>query len=219
MPNWCDNKLEICGSDADVDKFMKENMEDGKLSFAKAVPEPEYEGRMGWNNNWRIENWGTKWEPDMRHDYKEGDNTLYFDTAWSPPDIWLETVANKYPNLCFSLRYAEGGCDFSGFIKYLYGELVRNEEGDYGKYYGEQYCENCEECINWDCCDNGWNRKFDMCTNCFDKACKTIKSAVRTKKIEKLPQKLACMRMGRNPIVDNYLMRKVFIPRLNECVA
>jgi len=197
---------------------MKENMEDGKLSFAKAVPEPEYEG--GWDRlNWRIDNWGTKWNPEMRHDYKEGDKTLYFETAWSPPDGWLKPVANKYPNLCFSLRFAEPGCDFSGIIKWEYGELVKKDSGDNGVYYGLRYCENCGDCISWDCCDTDWNHDFGMCTNCFDEACKTIKSAVRTKKIEKLPQKLACMRMGRNPIVDNYLMRKVFVPRLNECVA
>ena len=37
-------------------------------------------------------------------------------------------------------------------------------------------------------------------------------------KVENLPKKLACMRMGRNAIVNNYLMRKVFIPRLHDCV-
>ena len=215
--NWCENELEICGSDADVEKFMKENMEDGELLFAKAVPEPEYES-VRERYDWRIQNWGTKWETRI-HYTEEGYNTLYFETAWGPPDSWLESVANKYPNLCFSLRFAEPGYDFSGIIKWEYGELVENEEGDCGEYYGERYCENCDEGVNWDCCDTDWNDEFDMCTRCFDKACKTIKSAVRAKKIEKLPCKLACMRMGRNPIVDNYLMRKVFIPRLNECVA
>lgn len=219
MPNWCANEFKIGGSDADVDKFMKENMEDGELSFAKSVPEPEYDGEGDWYD-WRIQNWGSKWEPEMWSEFfQEGDKTLYFNTAWGPPDGWLEKVANKYPNLCFSLRFAEGGCDFSGIMEYEYGELVQNEEGDNGVYYGQRYCENCEESVEWDCCDTDWNHEFGMCTNCFDKACKTIKSAVRTKKIEKLPQKLACMRMGRNPIVDNYLMRKVFVPRLNECVA
>ena len=37
-------------------------------------------------------------------------------------------------------------------------------------------------------------------------------------KVENLPKKLACMRVGRNAIVNNYLMRKVFIPRLHDCV-
>jgi hypothetical protein len=45
-----------------------------------------------------------------------------------------------------------------------------------------------------------------------------IKPALEAKKIATLRQRLACMRIARNPIMDNYLMRKVFLRRLDELV-
>jgi hypothetical protein len=125
----------------------------------------------------------------------------------------------KYPSLCFSLRFAEGGEGFSGVQTYVDGVCVEDKVGECGEYYGGRYCQNCQGYITWECCDTDWKHEFDMCEDCFDEACKTIKSAVRAKKIKKLPQRLACLRMGRNPIMDNYLMRKVFVPRLNDCIA
>ena len=58
-------------------------------------------------------------------------------------------------------------------------------------------------------------------SNVWDMAQSCSQSAVRLEIIEikKLQKKLACMRMGRNPIMNNYLMRKVFIPRLRDCVV
>jgi len=221
MPNWCENYLEIIGSDDDIKKFWKENTEDNKFSFNMSCPVPEELGE--WDYDWCIQNWGTKWEPDMEElepeELEPGNQDFYFNTAWAPPVAWLKTVAEKYTSLSFQLRYAEPGMGFSGFIDYENGECITEEQGYCGEYYGGKWCDKCEEEISWENCDTNWNNEFCMCTNCFDDACKTIKNAVRSKKIRQLPKKLACRRMGRNPIMDNYLMCKVFIPRLNECVA
>jgi len=214
MPNWCDNYLQIGGDDDEVAKFMKENInEDNELSFAMSYPIPD---DVTDYYHWCFENWGTKWEPD---ESQVDDSDITFQTAWGPPDLWLKEVAEKYSSLSFTLRYAEPGMGFSGLLEYVDGNLVTELYGGCGEYYGSKYCDNCEEDINWDCCDTDWKDDFDMCVTCFDEACKTIKNAVRSKKIQQLPKKLACRRMGRNAIMDNYLMSKVFIPRLNECVA
>ena len=213
MPNWCENYLEVCGSEDEVAKFMKENMnEDNELSFQMSVPNPNGE----YNNLWSIENWGTKWEAN---ETQLDDRGIHFETAWGPPSAWLEKVAEKYSSLQFTMRYAEGGQDFSGLIEYQNGECITEEDGECGEYFGYKYCHNCQEDTWWEYCDINWKDDFDMCTTCFGNACKTIRNAVRSKKIRQLPKKLACRRMGRNPIMDNYLMCKVFIPRLNECVV
>jgi len=215
MPDWCDNHLQICGSDDEVAKFMKENLNrDNELLFEMSVPNPNGE----YNNLWCIENWGTKWEPNMIYDKPENQE-IYFYTAWTPPTAWLEKVAEKYTSLQFTLRYAESGIGFSGILEYVDGSLVTELVDECGEYYGGKYCYNCKYDIWWEVCDTYWKDDFNMCVECFDKACITIKNAVRSKKIQQLPKKLACRRMGRNPIMDNYLMCKVFIPRLNECVA
>ena len=215
MPNWCDNYLQIGGDDDEVAKFMKENInEDDELSFAMSCPVPD---DVTDDYHWCIDNWGTKWDAN---DTKVCDSDINFETAWSPPEAWLKKVAEKYTSLSFTLRYAEGGIGFSGVREYVDGNLVTELDGECGEYYGSKYCHNCQEDIWWEYCDADWKKKdFNMCTACYDAACKTIKSAVRSKKIQQLPKKLACRRMGRNAIMDNYLMSKVFIPRLNECVA
>ena len=58
---------------------------------------------------------------------------------------------------------------------------------------------------------------------CCPKCCKEIRENKKKDEKDEKDKKdmfgrLACMRMGRNAIVNNYLMRKVFIPRLHDCV-
>jgi len=226
MPNWCDNYLQIDGSNADVAKFVDENStKEGHLRFGMSCPVPEELG--DWDYNWCRENWGTKWEleDELREDFNmfkltEEDAICIFETAWGPPDAWLATVATKYPDLHFTLRYAEEGMQFSGLIECEEGDC-KHISGDYGEFYGDYYCEACEEEQDW--FENThfhlWDKKLRICCECRDNAFETISKSVRGKKISELPKKLACKRMGRNPIVDNYMMRKVFIPRLSECVC
>ena len=195
MPNWCDNYLEIIGDDDEFAKFMKENVnEDNELSFAMSVPDPdEVKDKPltvleGYTNNWYIENWGTKWNAQAS---QVGDDDITFQTAWGPPVAWLKKVAEKYASLEFTLRYAECGVGFSGLIEYHQADadgcVGGHRWGDCGDYYGEKYCDNCGGTWQWDCCETDWKHDYDMCVKCYDNACKTIKSTVRSKKIEKLP--------------------------------
>jgi hypothetical protein len=140
MPNWCNNSLYVKGNELDIEKFYEENLianqneirnTDLELDFSKVVPEPvfdnpkeqdEYDGG-GWYE-WRIENWGTKWQPDtIYYDYKKGDKsiTIEFDTAWSPPITWLEKAISKYPNLYFNMSYHEDGMSFRGEAESING--------------------------------------------------------------------------------------------------
>ena len=218
MPNWCDNWLEIVGDEYWVSKFMQENInEDEELSFEMSCPVPDDVDEYGWC----IDNWGTKWDAQETQlgDEIEGQRNINFETAWSPPYRWLRSVAEKYDSLQFFLRYAEGGCGFSGVIEYEDGEMQHGEQGDYGDFYGDKCCNICECLVGWDDVEFEFKEEYNICVDCYDETLEKIKNAVRSKKIKKLPQKLACSRISRNPIMDNYLMRKVFIPRLNECVA
>lgn len=221
MPDWCDNSLIVSSNDKEtLKKFFEENvvpdegnLEFSCLSFNKSVPKPE--GNYG--NRWCIENWGTKWEADSSV-YEMDEETLLFNflTAWSPPIQWLEAVSKKYPDLHFELRFAEKGCGFSGYALYDNGDLQEEQEGQCGEYFGERECQFCEDgYIQWDE-ECRYNNK--CCEDCEYNSFHIIGKFVRKKKIENLPKKLACMRIGRNAILDNYLMRKVFVPRLNECV-
>ena len=140
---------------------------------------------------------------------------LEFGTSWSPPTHWLIDVAQRYKDLQFELRYAEGNIDFSGYIKIENGYVLLDEEGRCGLYYGYSSCEYCEDDIQY--CDE-FDIKYWCCEDCLiniNTARDTISKHILKKKIKKVNESIALKRMGRNPIMDNYLMRKVFIKRLS----
>ena len=130
MPNYCENTLTLsCANSTRLQTFYDDNYESESqiLSFDKLVPVPENEDNDSM--------WGTKWEA-IRVSF-EGQFTSFvysFDTAWSPPLSWLQTVVRKYPDIRFELEFSESGCDFWG--KYLYenGVNVSFEESTLGDY-------------------------------------------------------------------------------------
>lgn len=63
--------------------------------------------------DWRVDNWGTKWEVDChRNDYVDGTLTIGFDSAWGPPIFAFEQLANL--GFEFEIKYFEGGNVFGG---------------------------------------------------------------------------------------------------------
>jgi len=168
MPNWCTNGLTVEGDPDKVQKFREDNtyVEVGEdagmasgdhrvlpLSFEAKYPTPrQADGKLigegpkvtpgmpDWYQ-WRIDNWGTKWdlteETDVEHD---GDYIHYsFDSAWGPPAIWVEKVAAEYPDLKFTIDFEEPGMNFWGVLIFEDGEMVSEEEGsmDYNEDTGE----------------------------------------------------------------------------------
>ena len=98
---------------------------------------PEILSKPEWN--WRVENWGTKWETYSDEGLKiirsDISNRLIvvqcaFETAWAPPQGAIQVGSNKFPNLNFTLEYAEPGLMFKGVA------LYKN---------GKEYFDHCEE--------------------------------------------------------------------------
>jgi len=140
MPNWCNNVLDVKGPKEEVQRFYNENRgvckrDDGdvnnELLFSKSFPEPFKENEIDPSTdkefdwwNWRINNWGTKWEPsDPTFDMDENQISYFFDTAWSPPEGWFKKVIKLYPELDFYMTFEEPGMAFKG-----------EAEGDKGKF-------------------------------------------------------------------------------------
>ena len=123
MPNWCFNELKIDTEEPKVlERFKrKAKAKDTALSLNKLHPEPK---GVDWYE-WRLQNWGTKWDVEaMLEDYSE-DYLLYtFDSAWSPPVEWLEYVAKQYPQLQFRLKFDESGVGFFGVATAENGEVT-----------------------------------------------------------------------------------------------
>lgn len=80
---------------------------------------------------WRIENWGTKWDADETLILEDSVDELYlcFNTAWAPPTEWLKKVSLKFPNLNFVMDYMEEGQGYCGVLDISDGE-IKEENGN-----------------------------------------------------------------------------------------
>jgi len=107
------------------------------------VPRPEHEEKNWYG--WNVENWGTKWEIYDAELYME--NSIFsvtFDTAWSPPIQFFESLAKMFPNLTMEMEYEEPGMAFCGIIHYSDGDIDHSQ----GEIIYVSDC--CEEEVDWD---------------------------------------------------------------------
>lgn len=56
--------------------------------------------------DWRIQNWGTKWNANATSISKDK-KTIFFDTAWSPPVNVIEEFSKMHPSIKIVHTYAE----------------------------------------------------------------------------------------------------------------
>ena len=69
--------------------------------------------------NWRVQNWGTKWdaydlsieEDDMPYGFQ-----VTFNTAWSPPEEICHAIRDQFDDLSVSWFYDEPGCEVAGYL-------------------------------------------------------------------------------------------------------
>jgi hypothetical protein len=142
MPNWCTNKLVVESQTIEqMDKWrialQNEKSMEPLLVFDKLLPLPEEE-KENWYQ-WRIDNWGTKWdvatedsEGNVTGDAPyHGDTVRYeyeFDTAWGPPIELFENIAKDFPGIQFNLAYYEPGMCFAGHFIVEDGEETTHDQ-------------------------------------------------------------------------------------------
>jgi hypothetical protein len=134
MPNWNENKLSVMDCSPELESYLKEN----GLSFEKIKPTPPelLEGN-GWYN-WRLENWGTKWDLSEQEQREVADQLISEDcdfqatfmTAWSPPLQAIAALSEMFPNDQVALDYFESGCWFAGTAIISEGQIDDNQVDD-----------------------------------------------------------------------------------------
>jgi len=138
MPNHTDNKVILSHADSKMidDIYNVMNTDDTEL-LNHLIPMPkELEGTSGFDENgvtgwyeWRLQNWGTKWDIYDAHCDRIDANTLqlYFNTAWSPPI----PVFDKLVDMGFEVtaRYLDEGWMYIG--EYTGGFAHMTEPNDY----------------------------------------------------------------------------------------
>ena len=111
-----------------------------QFSFHNVIPQPDHileegdprrktdvsrDSEDGWYN-WRVNNWGTKWEVSEVAMYESKVALTYeFDTAWSPPEPVIAKLSELFPNAYITLFFDEPGMAFRGSISYKEGGVVR----------------------------------------------------------------------------------------------
>lgn len=132
MPNWCECELEVIG------KYAAEFIDwiswgDSAFDFATIIPEPSYtgydsstigeDGKMPDWYNWRLKNWGTKWNASNAE--LDGSRDLIrFETAWSPPIPVILRASEMFDNTKFILSYWESGMGFCGHFVAENGKVI-----------------------------------------------------------------------------------------------
>jgi hypothetical protein len=142
MPNWCNNTINISGPTETIkqlwDDANSKDAEGNEYGFLNAIkpmpkalegttspaprdgePQPLVDGFDNWYD-WRVSNWGTKWEVDMDgleyKDNEDGTSSIsgWFESAWSPPIGAYESFCDDFDNCSLDAYYEEGGMDFAG---------------------------------------------------------------------------------------------------------
>lgn len=143
MPNWCQCDLTVSGPVRTViDLLRYARGEHGWFDFGRFVPEPDAPtrpepGRPAADLDWRVANWGTKWNArNTRHGRVTGQGEaaavlVQFATAWTPPKPVIRRAVELFPVLTFDLRYFETGCCFCGRFCCARGGVIADETGDY----------------------------------------------------------------------------------------
>lgn len=140
MPNWCHNKLTLTGPLDEVrDLWVRAQTADpgsGGFGLLQVLrPEPAYgEGEIWWE--WRVENWGTKWDVsgDDLELVEAGSTaaiTGEFVSAWSPPTEALHAYAHSHGECRVTLTYHEPEMCFVGAFEAEGGMVIRDDCYDY----------------------------------------------------------------------------------------
>ena len=144
MPNWCNNSINIQGSTETVKTLWDEANKEGSglLDAMKPMPkeldgttsptpqegqagykgpQPKIDGFDNWYD-WRVKNWGTKWDIDPKEGLEftdNGDGTAqisgWFESAWAPPIQAYDTFLDDMDGCSLTADYHEPGMDFAGF--------------------------------------------------------------------------------------------------------
>ncbi len=147
MPNWCSNLVEVDGDPSDVQAyldFISPNPNCDEFDFEKIIPIPKTLIQksslrcptsdevsdvccmlcgFGSSYDFCCAKWGTKWNANDPC-INRSSGSVYFDTAWSPPEPVICKLSKMFPKLSFTLKAFEGGCCICGVVTYQNGSVI-----------------------------------------------------------------------------------------------
>jgi Ferredoxin-like domain in Api92-like protein len=168
MPNHVSNKLEIhCEDNKTMNKIRMmifDEDENNKQIFtmSKMLPLPaRFSGKKEYNDfgyDWCRAIWGTKWDVYDEGIFDSGDSiTIYYHTAWSPNDNWVESLciyiqktithlkAEDRPSIYVKLQYHDYLGDFGGIMEWVPFDNPKRQSYSFMEY-AKQHDAGLYEC-------------------------------------------------------------------------
>lgn len=176
MPNWCSNYLQISVEYPSQLEVVIQGITGNKeqpFDFNRIIECPEelteskapntknpseMKAKYGFTDwyEWRVFNWGTKWNAsDVELRIESPTNlVITFSTAWSPPEPIIKKIAQLYPFASLLLEWEEEG-GYYGSSEYEKGIMLYEESAEMDcayriKKWGDCF-PSCEECGECDC--------------------------------------------------------------------
>jgi hypothetical protein len=89
-----------------------------------------------WWYEWRIQNWGTKWDcyGGSVSEPLAGKLEANFNTAWSPPTPAILRLSEMYPDVEMTLHSLDEGGGFALTQEFLGGQVVGTEEHEWSSF-------------------------------------------------------------------------------------
>jgi len=113
--------VRIVDTEEEVQKIIQEQ-EDNYLTGVYPITketQAKFRQEYGADNwyDWRIQNWGVKWDVDVVI-FIEDDNVLdyQFDTAWQPPEPICSLLREEFPNLEITWVYNDPNIQLMGCL-------------------------------------------------------------------------------------------------------
>ena len=139
MANICINYIKIQGEpmliDAIAQDYIGYDKKDDQVHFNFGLMRPIPQEVLDNNTDyqWRIQNWGNKWDgSDAYVEIYDDEIYLTIETAWGPCDEWTYELIRLCPGLNIYHEYQEGGEGFIGWIEH--NESQSSDEYDVTDY-------------------------------------------------------------------------------------
>lgn len=127
MANICCNYITIQGNPEVLDIIAQDyigyDKEKDSVEFNFGIMSPIPYELFGDDYQWRIENWGNKWDgSDCYIDICDDQIYLSIETAWSPCDKWTYKLIELCPGVEIYHEYYEPGEGYIGWIQHFENE-------------------------------------------------------------------------------------------------
>ena len=158
MANICCNYITIQGEPEILDIIAQDyigyDKEKDSVEFSFGIMSPIPDELLGEDYEWRIRNWGNKWDgSDCWTDICDDQIYLSVETAWSPCDKWTYKLIELCPGVDIYHEYYEPGEGYIGWIQHFENEGPEDYE---------------EVCYNFS------NDSYDYWLTVFDKEYETF---------------------------------------------